>query len=256
MIQRARARARARAARWALCASLIVAPLSLIACHSTPTARTPAKAAAKQSSGTANGTEAAGASAVRARYAIDAQRSEVLVLVYRDGPMGHLGHNHVIAVRSLSGSISIGSDPLQSSFTIDFPVDAMSVDEPQLRTREGPDFDTTLDEAAIAGTRDHMLGASLLNASSYPTIHLQSGGLRNATDGMHIMTDITVRTTTARVDVPVSGWHSDDREFTVSGEFDLTHSQLGLTPYSVALGALRVAERMHVRYQLLAIRER
>ena len=46
--------------------------------------------------------------------------------------------------------------------------------------------------------------------------------------------------------------NASDDELTVSGEFDLTHSQLGLTPYSVALGALRVAERMHVRYRLVA----
>ena len=45
------------------------------------------------------------------------------------------------------------------------------------------------------------------------------------------------------------------RELIASGEFDLTHAQLGLTPYSVALGALRVAERMHVRYRLVAQRE-
>jgi hypothetical protein len=39
---------------------------------------------------------------------------------------------------------------------------------------------------------------------------------------------------------------------TASGEFDLTHSQLGLTPYSVGLGAIRVAETMHVRFRVLA----
>jgi len=44
-------------------------------------------------------------------------------------------------------------------------------------------------------------------------------------------------------------------ELTASGEFDLTHAELGLAPYSVALGALRVADRMHVRYRLVAQRE-
>ena len=44
------------------------------------------------------------AAATARRYVIDSQRSQVLVLVYRDGPMGHLGHNHVIAVRELTGS--------------------------------------------------------------------------------------------------------------------------------------------------------
>jgi hypothetical protein len=47
---------------------------------------------------------------------------------------------------------------------------------------------------------------------------------------------------------------STQDELTASGEFDLTHAQLGLTPYSVGLGALRVAETIHIRYRLLAQR--
>jgi polyisoprenoid-binding protein YceI len=178
----------------------------------------------------------------------------VRVLVYRDGPMGHLGHNHVIAVRSLSGTVALAGDVEQSRFELSFPVDGLSVDEASLRAEEGADFSTTLDEAAIAGTREHMLGIALLNATSYPTIHLQSQQLRQAADGVHITTAMTVRTVTAEVDVPVNNWHADGHELQISGEFDLTHAQLGLTPYSVALGALRVAERMHVRYRLVASR--
>jgi polyisoprenoid-binding protein YceI len=134
-----------------------------------------------------------------------------------------------------------------------FPVEAMSVDDPQLRAAQGADFHSTVDEAAVAGTRDHMLGASLLDSNQYPLIRLQSDQIRNAEDGMHIMTRITVRDTTAQVDIPATLQRTDD-ELSASGEFDLTHRQLGLSPYSVALGALRVAERMHVRYRLVARR--
>ena len=41
---------------------------------------------------------------------------------------------------------------------MDFPVEDMSVDDAQLRAAQGADFQSTVDEAAIAGTRDHMLG--------------------------------------------------------------------------------------------------
>jgi hypothetical protein len=185
---------------------------------------------------------------------IDSQRSQVLVLAYRDGPMAHLGHNHVIAVRELSGSVMLTVDPRQTTFTLDFPVESMSVDDPALRASLGTDFQSTVDEAAVAGTRDHMLGASLLDSKQYPVIHLQSLQIHNAPDGLHALTAIAVRDTTSQADVPLS-LQSGDEDLTVSGEFDLTHSQLGLTPYSVALGALRVAERMHVRYRLLAHRQ-
>lgn len=187
------------------------------------------------------------------RYGIDADRSEVLVLVYRDGPMAALGHNHVIAVRQLSGQLQVARDLAHGSFQLEFPVSALSVDEPQLRAAEGADFDSSITAAGIAGTRDHLLGPQLLDAEHYPLVQLQSNSMRTTASGLTLVTRVTVREHAAMIDVPASLKRMDD-ELQVSGEFDLTHTQLGLTPYSVALGALRVAEGMHVRYQLLARR--
>jgi len=233
--------------RLGLCALFVVLQLSLNACRTQSAHIAPPAAASRSPAQTSTPPAAT-------HYTIDAQRSQVLVLVYRDGPMGHLGHNHVIAVRELSGTVVMPQDPMQSAFQFDFPVESMGIDEPQLRAQEGADFESTLDEAAIAGTRDHMLGAALLNSKQYPRIHLQSEQIRSTADGLIARTRIVVRDTTALVEVPVAMQHTDD-QMTVSGEFDLTHAQLGLTPYSVALGALRVAERMHVRYRLIATRD-
>jgi len=60
-----------------------------------------------------------------------------------------------------------------------------------------------------------------------------------------------VRDHVSTVLVPVS-LSMDPESLTASGEFDLSHTQLGLTPYSVGLGAIRVAETMHVRFRVLA----
>jgi len=189
----------------------------------------------------------------RVRYRIDAERSEVLILVYRDGRMASLGHNHVVAVRQLSGEIVMASDATQSSWQLDFPVAALSVDDPQLRAVQGAEFQTKIDDVAIAGTRDHMLGPQLLDAARFPAIHLQSVQVRSEADGLVMATRILVREHALQIDLPALVQRSPD-ELIASGEFDLTHAQLGLTPYSVALGALRVADRMHVRYRLVAQR--
>jgi polyisoprenoid-binding protein YceI len=194
------------------------------------------------------------ASAEVARYRIDAERSEVLILVYRDGRLAALGHNHVVAVRQLSGEVVLAPDTAHSRWQLDFPVAALSVDEPQLRAAQGEDFQSTLDEVAIAGTRAHMLGPLLLDAARYPAIHLESQQLRGEPDAQRLITRIVVREHAVEVEVPVALQRSDE-ELIASGEFDLTHAELGLTPYSVALGALRVADRMHVRYRLIALRE-
>jgi hypothetical protein len=229
---------------------LIAATLTLAACQSGTATRPPATTPSAAAAGVGDGVDRAAGE----RYVIDAQRSEVLVLVFRDGRMASLGHNHVIAVRQLSGVVVVASDLGQSRWRLDFPVDALSVDEPQLRAAQGEEFQSTLGDAAIAGTREHMLGAALLDAASFPVIHLESERILTADDGLRLAVRITVRDHAALINVPVMLERTAD-ELIASGEFDLTHAELGLTPYSVALGALRVADRMQVRYRLVAWRD-
>ena len=99
-----------------------------------------------------------------------------------------------------------------------------------------------------------MLGPQQLDAAHFPTIQLESEHVRS--DGARWVANVHIRLRDhdASAEVPLTLQLSAE-ELTASGEFDLTHAQLGLTPYSVALGALRVADTMHVRYRLVAQRE-
>ena len=233
--------------------TLILAAGALTACHGGPAAR--ARAALPPAAIAPPGTALPMAATP---YRIDAGRSVVLILIYRAGRLAALGHNHVLAVHDLSGEVMLTADVAQSRWQLAFPVAALSVDEPQLRAAQGADFQSQVDAAAIAGTRDHMLGPALLDAPRFPIIQLQSLQLRAlaAPGGEQLLmsTRITVRDHGVEAQLPVNLQRTAD-ELIASGEFDLTHAQLGLTPYSVALGALRVAERMHVRYRLVAQRE-
>jgi hypothetical protein len=184
-------------------------------------------------------------------YRVDDQASQVLILVYRDGRMARLGHNHVLRVRQLAGEVVVPKDVTNTTFTLQFPVAALSIDETALRAEQGEDFKATIDAASIEGTRDHMLGDKLLDATHFPVIRLQSGPLSADGDQWTASLSVTVRDHVSTVLVPVSLSMNPD-SLTASGEFDLTHSQLGLTPYSVGLGAIRVAETMHVRFRVLA----
>ena len=184
-------------------------------------------------------------------YRVDDQASQVLILVYRDGRMAHLGHNHVLRVRQLSGEVVVPKDIASTTFTLEFPVAALSIDETALRAEQGEDFKATIDPASIDGTRGHMLGEKLLDAAHFPVIRLQSGPLSAEGDRWTASLSITVRDHVSTVLVPVS-LSMDPESLTASGEFDLSHTQLGLTPYSVGLGAIRVAETMHVRFRVRA----
>ena len=184
-------------------------------------------------------------------YRVDDQASQVLILVYREGRMARLGHNHVLRVRQLSGEVVVPKDTASTTFTLEFPVAALSIDETALRAAQGEDFKATIDPASIEGTRGHMLGDRVLDAAHFPGIRLQSGPLSREGDQWRANLTITVRDHVSTVLVPIA-LTMDPDSLTASGEFDLTHSQLGLTPYSVGLGAIRVAETMHVRFRVLA----
>jgi len=127
----------------------------------------------------------------------------------------------------------------------------MRVDEPAVRATLGDEFKAPVDSASVEGTRGHMLGDKLLNAVHFPVIRLASGPLRSEDNHWIVTLNISVRDHASAIDVPVT--LSITREqLDASGEFDLTHAQLGLTPYSVGLGALRVAESIHIRFHVVA----
>jgi hypothetical protein len=46
----------------------------------------------------------------------------------------------------------------------------------------------------------------------------------------------------------------EGRQLQASGEFDILQSDFGITPFSVALGALQVQDRLHVTYRVVARR--
>jgi hypothetical protein len=191
-------------------------------------------------------------------YAILPARSRLIVLVYRAGPLAALGHNHVVACRCVTGTVYLPRDPLRASFEARVAVEQLSVDDPALRAAEhSGDFPPDVPPSARQGTRRHMLGAAQLNAARHPDITLRSEDLRPSPDGKRgdVVADVLVGLDGARhsVSVPMD-YVIQGREIVVTGEFPLRQTDLGLAPYSVMGGALRVRDTMEVRLRLVAKR--
>lgn len=186
-------------------------------------------------------------------YGVDAAATQVSLLVYRDGPMAALGHNHAIAVGDVTGSVQLHDQIERSRFELQFPVASLQVDPPALRTAAGADFSSVVSDGARTGTRNNMLGPELLDAASFTRITLHSERIVVTAAGLEIATRIRVRNHDALVQVPVT-WSLDGDVLTARGEFALRQTALGLTPYSVMLGALRVADEIKVRFVIVARR--
>jgi hypothetical protein len=220
------------------CTSMCVA-LLLVGCRAPPSLRTPA---AVEAPPTIQGVEL---------YQVDETQSQITLRVYREGPLAKLGHNHVIAVRGLEGSIHWHPDPARCSLTLRFAVDAMSVDEPALRAAAGPDFATEVDDSARSGTRANMLGPRLLDAQHYPDVTLISESIAGSAASPVVTLRAYVAGHDALLEVPVRVTRDADG-IRADGDIELKQTALGLTPFAVMLGALRVTDAMAVHFDIRA----
>jgi hypothetical protein len=194
-------------------------------------------------------------------YRIDESRSELRILVYRAGPLAHLGHNHVIVNRSIHGMVNLAETVQETEFLMEVPAAAFVVDDAQARSEEGPDFAAAVPDEAKSGTLHNMLSTSLLDADEFPTITVKSIAVAGApvtprsdvqdAGTLTVTVAITVAGHESRVDVPFT-LRRDSDHLSAVGSLELRQKALGLTPFSLMLGALQVQDAMTVKFNIVA----
>jgi YceI-like domain len=182
-------------------------------------------------------------------YLIDSSGSELRLLVYRAGPLGNLGHNHVMVNRAITGRVQIGTDVSASSFSLRMRADGFVVDDAQSRQEEGGDFPGDIPEDAKAGTRRNMLGSAVLNAAEFPDITVKSVALSGTLSELHADLEISAAGHASRISVPLS-LQGDAQRFIAEGSVELRQTALGLVPYSLMHGALQVLDAMQLKFKI------
>jgi hypothetical protein len=179
--------------------------------------------------------------------------SEVTVRVYRDGPLAQFGHNHVIASTGLTGRLELREPQTSTRFELELPLATLTVDEPLRRAAAGDEFAVEVSAIDRDGTRRNMLGTALLDAVRFPVLRLESLAMETGPGAYRVTTRVSVAGRERDLVVPVSIELAGDA-LSAWGEFKVTHADLGLTPFSAAMGALRVREDMLVSFRLAARR--
>jgi hypothetical protein len=192
--------------------------------------------------GVDQGAYRAGAPSGAAFYTVDPRASLVAVTVRRAGLMARLGHDHVVASRTLAGNVAPGV----GSADVSFRVDQMTVDEPQLLRDAG--IDKQPSPQAVEGTRTNMLGP-VLEAQRYPLVKLHA---ERQADG-ELRVAVTLHGTTRWLALPATV-RVDAAEVTASGAARLKQTDFGITPFSVGGGLLSVQDELEVRYHIVARR--
>jgi hypothetical protein len=184
-------------------------------------------------------------------FQLDANASEIWLFLHADGPMSKIGHTHLITTHGLQGSIWLHPQAEHSGCQLELPVAAFVVDDPQERAAAGAEFAEPLDEAARSGTREHMLGDRQLNASQFPKVLLRCNRVTTGTDAPMVDVSVTLKDHVSTLSVPVT-WQRTGNTLQASGEFTFTQTSVGLEPYSLLFGALRVTDEIRARFRLVA----
>jgi polyisoprenoid-binding protein YceI len=188
-----------------------------------------------------------------APYHIDSSHSELRLLIYRAGVMAALGHD-----RALEGWVSFSGDLSGAAFYLKVPTSGFLVDEDAARRQEGADFAEEIDAQGKAGTLHNMLSPAVLDAQEHPSITVQSISIEPATAQAEGGAQATVRVSVAGHEsslvVPFAVDTSQSRLHALV-DFTLLQTRIGLTPFSVFMGALRVEDQLRVKLDLVALRD-
>jgi hypothetical protein len=187
-------------------------------------------------------------------YQVLPTETDFRILVYRDGPFARLGHNHVVLAQQISGSIILREPRDRSTFELSLPVVHLLVDDQQARDEEGPAFASTPSATDTGRTRENMLGPRLLDHQRFPSVRIV-GGLTSGEESPSAQVEIHIRQSVARKAVPIDLSITNDH-LTIRGYLEVSHRELGLEPFSVMMGAIRVAEVMKLRFEISALRRR
>lgn len=230
-------------------AAAMLAVLALAGCPSARRAAPPPPAVPG-----APATDIAPPAAGATRYRVDSGASLVVMLAYRGGTLAALGHNHVIASRALQGVVDVREPLTASTFELRLPLASLTVDEPALRSRHGPDFAGPVPDSAREGTRHNMLGEGLLDAADFPQLSVRSLSLSGGPHNFAARIEVNLRGQSHAVDVPVQVDRPDADRLHVAARFPVAQSALGLAPFSVMLGALQVEDLIGVEVDISARR--
>jgi polyisoprenoid-binding protein YceI len=184
-------------------------------------------------------------------YTVSPQSSQLSIYVYRGGKFSRLGHNHVMTSQQLAGRVWVHPDFARSGFELSFPVAQLVVDDAEARRAAGGDFPPDIPQSDKDGTRKNMLKPEVLDSEHYPQVKVRSAHVGGTMEAPQVTASITIKDQSRDVEVPVQ-IGVEGSKLTASGEFDILQTQFGIKPFSVALGALEVQDRLHLKFRIVA----
>jgi hypothetical protein len=179
--------------------------------------------------------------------------SRLEVRVYRDGAMQKLGHNHLITSEALEGEIMLREPLTETGFDIRLPLESLVVDDANARAAAGGEFAAPVPPKDKDATRRNMLGDKLLDSARQNAIRLTADEISGDPGSYEARVRVSLKGEEYVVTAPFTMTIEGDALNAHAG-FRLTHAELGLVPFTVALGALKVRDDFEVDLRIEARR--
>lgn len=187
-------------------------------------------------------------------FDVSSAQSDVRIHVFRGGLAPTRGKNHVIAVRGLEGFVALHSElPTDAVFALRFALSDLELDPPEMRAETGGSFAQPLTQEQIDGTRDNMLGDSVLNAERHPMVVLQSERIEGDWPILVARVAVTLHGETQPV-VSLMTVTRSDNVMVIEGSLVLRQTDFGITPMSVLGGLIGLQDPLAITFHIQATR--
>lgn len=183
-------------------------------------------------------------------FRLDPERTEIDVVVRRDGPLARFGHDHAIALVEAEGFLLLTEPAGGSRADLRVPVARLRIDAQDARERHG--LGAGPDAADIEGTRENLM-RHVLDADRWPWVTVSLKAFSR--QGDHWSADMAIG---------INGQQFTKRQpfqlrleedlVAVEGFMLLSQTDLGLQPFSAFGGGLRVADALEIHFRLSASR--
>src|SRR4029079_8418796 len=184
-------------------------------------------------------------------YQVEPGSSQLAILVYRGGKLSRLGHNHVMTSQDVTGRVWVHPEFPRSGFELAFPVAKLVIDDAEARRAAGGDFAPDIPQSDKHRPRKNMLKTEKLDGAAYPEVKLRSAKVGGTLETPQVTAHIPIKDASHDVEVPVKV-AVEGAKLRASGEFDVLQTDFGIKPFSVALGALEVQDRLHIKFTIIA----
>jgi hypothetical protein len=179
-------------------------------------------------------------------YRLDSDSSRLTVRVFKeDSALSDLAHDHVILATGWAGSatLDVAEDGVVSSCEVKVvvPVARLAADPPEQRKKEG--MEVMLTESQQAQVKEHMLAKGQLDEKNHRQIRFAAHRCSGTLADLQVDGQLTLQGRSVPVRLSLEASIADG-SLHATGGFQVTHKDLGLTPYSAFLGTLKNQQKL------------